>query len=109
MSTSTSGWQAINATADIDGVLTRHLRHGIVRHGVGGQVAVTVTYREDYGYDTVRDAVVTFIGSIYGHPGPVTLVTGGVTVFIDSPERFGDTLDLGYAVRFLTATGRDER
>lgn len=66
--------------------------------GMAGQVAVSATV--DHGEHGGQD-VVTFVGSAYGTPGPVVLVskTFGQTHVTD-PGRFGETFGETWVRRF---------
>lgn len=87
--------------------------HAVRRHdGVAGQVAYSVdvttsTYPhdEDAGETVTDESQLVLVGSVYGSPGPVVMVTGPVQVFVTDPSRFGDTFDRAWAYRF--ALGRE--
>lgn len=80
--------------------------------GIAGQVAfhadvTTTTYpHNDEEGETVTDEyTVHLVGSVYGSPGPVVLVSHGVESFVTDPARFGETFDAAWAYRF--AIGRE--
>ena len=82
--------------------------HAVREHvGIAGEVAYTVdvtsaTYPhdEDWGETVTDEHTHTFVGSVYGEPGPVVAIIGGMQNFVDSPARFGDTFDAAWAYRF---------
>lgn len=82
------------------------------RAGIAGQVRYTVevtttTYpHNDEEGETVTDEyAVHLVGSVYGSPGPVMLVSNGVESYVVDPHRFGETFDAAWAYRF--AAGRE--
>lgn len=87
--------------------------HAVRRHGgVAGQVAYSVdvttsTYphNEDDGETVTDESTHMLVGSVYGSPGSVVAIVGGMQVFVESPARFGDTFDAAWAYRF--AIGRE--
>lgn len=87
--------------------------HAVRKHpGVAGQVGFTVdvtttTYphNDDDGETVTDESQLVLVGSVYGSPGPVVMVTGPVQVFVVDPHRFGDTFDAAWAYRF--AVGRE--
>jgi hypothetical protein len=68
--------------ADRCPILGRITRH----NGAGGQVAYSVLVT----YPGEPTAPVWFIGSVYGSPGPVVMVTGAGQTQVTEPGRFGD-------------------
>lgn len=58
-----------------------------VQHGLAGQVAITATVV--YSHSECEERV-TFVGTKYGEPGPVCMIThGGTQSFVYAPSRFG--------------------
>lgn len=85
--------------------------HDVTRStGIAGQVAYTVvvtdrTYPHEEGETVTDESTLTFIGSIYGEPGPVVAVIGGHQMHVYEPSRFGHVFDSRWAYRF--AIGRE--
>jgi hypothetical protein len=70
-------------------------------NGIAGQFAyaATVTHTGDGWTDT---GVTTFVGSIYGTPGPVVAITGGgMQFFVSDPSEYGDTLNPEWVRRYF--------
>jgi hypothetical protein len=70
--------------------------------GVAGQVQYTavLSYPEEDGYSTV-----SFVGSCYGEPGPVLMITEATAaeggVFVTEPGRFGSKFGPEWVRRFF--------
>lgn len=63
------------------------------RRGIAGQVA----------YDVVRENEwTTFVGSIYGTPGPVVMVGHFGEMFVVDSSRFGERFDRAWIERFYS-------
>ena len=70
--------------------------------GVAGQVAYTVTITEDG-----ERSRVTFVGTVYGTPGPVVMVSHGDGLgqtFVRNPERFGAKFNPAWVRAFFDFT-----
>lgn len=77
------------------------------RAGIAGQVAYTVditttTYphNDDEGETVTDESQLVLVGSVYGSPGPVVMMAGGMQIHVIDPTRFGDTFDAAWAYRF---------
>ena len=71
------------------------------RSGVAGQVAYTVAVT----YPGERPHAVTFVGTLYGAPGPVFMETGAhCMVHVDAPERFGDKFSAAWVRAFYAGS-----
>lgn len=75
------------------------------RDGVAGQVA----YDVDVDYDGIPFST-TFIGTIYGGPGPVVMLSGDklapIETFVTEPERFGPKLNGDWIYAFYNGFNR---
>ena len=62
-----------------------------VQHGAGDQIGLTAWVQ----YPGFEVETTDFVGHTYGTPGVVQVLIPGLSDFIpvDSPERFGDTLN----------------
>lgn len=70
-----------------------------IAHGVAGQVAITVGV--DHGPDFGGIDDVTFVGSAFGTPGPIVLVSHAFgQTFVTNPGRFGETFGEDWVRRF---------
>lgn len=67
--------------------------------GIAGQVSYTATVR----YEDEGPEVVTFVGSVYGAPGPVVMQTEGNPegLFVNDPIRFGSEFNTTWVRRFF--------
>ena len=89
--------------------LTEITVHNVRRQpGIAGQVAfhvdvTTSRYMHDSEGVWTQRATVTVVGSTYGSPGPVMLIIGPTSVFVDEPSRFGETFDEAWAYRFASS------
>ena len=64
------------------------------RTGIAGQFSVTAI--------TDDGDSVTFVGDVYGAPGPVVMITpAGSQVFVTDPGRFGAKFGTEWVKRFL--------
>lgn len=68
------------------------------RNGVAGQVAYDVTYR----YPNERPVRASFVGSVYGAPGPIAFASEphGV-MYVREPERFGEVFGPSWVRRYF--------
>jgi len=67
--------------------------------GIAGQIAYSVPV--SYPGESTR--IVSFVGSTYGTPGPVVMVTGpghADQIVVDSPARHGSTLSPAWVRSF---------
>lgn len=75
-------------------------------NGVAGQVAyaVTTTYSGPAGDPIGDPTTTTFVGSIYGQPGPIVMILGdGYQTHVVDADRFGSTFDAEWVRRFFTS------
>lgn len=68
------------------------------RNGVAGQVAYRVTV--DHGPDNGGQTTCELVGSTYGSPGPVVMITS-VQSFVTDPGQYGETFDRDWIRRFF--------
>lgn len=68
--------------------------------GVAGQRVIDVDVEHDGAPGVDR---YTFVGSVYGAPGPVVMVHGSTQSFVYHPGRFGGRFDADWVLRFLNA------
>lgn len=69
--------------------------------GVAGQVMYT--YRDQ------NDHPVTFVGSVYGSPGPVYLILNWSQVRVVRPERYGPVFGRAWVQAFALEGARAEK
>lgn len=62
--------------------------HGIEKVATSHEIVGAVAYEADVSYGADR-AKYTFIGSMFGSPGPVMLQIGVDLINVHQPERFG--------------------
>lgn len=67
--------------------------------GVAGQVAYAATVQ----YPGEPRQAVTFVGSVYGTPGPVVFIMDGMQAFVIDASRFGEAFDTSWVRRFYGA------
>lgn len=74
--------------------------------GIAGQFSVTVTVSFPEG----DDVTATFVGSSYGEPGPVVMISPtGIQTFVTDPGRFGVTFGEKWVRRFAEELGAGSR
>jgi hypothetical protein len=62
--------------------------HGIEKVATSHDIVGAVAYEADVSYGADR-AKYTFVGSMFGSPGPVLLLIGNEPINVHQPERFG--------------------
>lgn len=74
--------------------------------GIAGQVQYTATVRFE-GEFAAATTDATFVGNVYGTPGPVQIIVGELgPIHVHDAGRFGDTFDELWVRRFY-AEGED--
>lgn len=72
--------------------------------GIAGQFSVAVTVSFPEGDDCTAE----FVGSSYGEPGPVIMVSpAGAQTFVTDPGRFGATFGEKWVRRFVEELGAE--
>jgi len=72
------------------------MRH---RSGIAGQKQIDARV----AYDGGPDEWYTFVGSVYGEPGPVVMVVGTYETFVYEPSRFGEVFGSDWVLTFFEA------
>lgn len=66
--------------------------------GIAGQLAYTARVQ----YDGEPVSTVAFVGSLYGSPGPITMLTeSGMQTYVTDAGRFGPSLSPEWVRRFF--------
>lgn len=70
----------------------------MVQHGVAGQIQYNVS-------GGVHEFAL--VGTVYGSPGPVTMISKDLSAHVSAADRFGSQLDLDYVKAWIDAEDAD--
>jgi len=73
------------------------VREMTMRTGIAGQRTIDVKVE----YSGAGPDRYTFVGTVYGEPGPVVMVHGTTQTFVHDPARFGDLFGSDWVLRFF--------